>query len=129
MFAQIARTQVLQYDRAHRLTGVVNLETYTYDAHGQRIATTRFADGLKRYQVYSKAGQLVFTQGHRSNQIVDYISLDGNLVAQRAQPIAGGSQTITYLHTDMRGTPVVETNAAGTPTQPRTLLAPSTPLS
>jgi len=124
LFAEIAPTQVLIYDQAHRLTGVNNIETYTYDAHGRRIATTRASDALKRYQIYGKAGQLLFTQDQRSNEIVDYISLDGNLVAQRSQPIAGGSQTVTYLHTDMRGTPVMETNAAGALAQPRTLLAP-----
>jgi len=51
LFAAIAPTQVLVYDRAHRLTGVNNIETYTYDAHGHRIATTRASDALKRYQV------------------------------------------------------------------------------
>jgi RHS repeat-associated protein len=130
MLADIATTQELIYDRAHRLTGIGNtpgladIEQYTYDAHGHRVATVRASDGLKRYQVYSKAGELLFTQDHRSNEIAEYVNLDGSLVARRMQPIAGGTLTVTYSHTDMRGTPVVETNAAGTPSPDRTILAP-----
>jgi RHS repeat-associated protein len=130
MLENTATTQELVYDRAHRLTGVGNtpgladIEQYMYDAHGHRVATVRASDGLKRYQVYSKAGELLFTQDHRSNEIAEYVNLDGSLVARRTQPIPGGTLTVTYSHTDMRGTPVVETSAAGTPSPDRTILAP-----
>jgi len=112
--AGVAPSQSLQYDRAHRLTGVVGIESYIYDAHGRRVATVRSSDGLQRYQVYSQSGQMLYTEDQRSNQIIDYLYVDGGLVAERSRPLSGAPITLRYQHTDMRGSPVVQSDAAGT---------------
>jgi len=115
---------VLQYDRAHRLTGVANIERYAYDAHGRRVATIRHSDGLKRYQIYSQSGQMLYTEDQRSNEIVDYLHIDGSLVAERSRPLSGSPITVRYQHTDMRGSPVVGSGPTGNPPLPRTVYEP-----
>ncbi len=59
---EFAANQILNYDRAHRLTSITGVESYQYDAHGRRVITTRTSDGLKRYQLYSNAGVLMHTR-------------------------------------------------------------------
>ncbi len=107
------------WDKAGRVTGVAysggtngaGSETYRYDAHGRRTRSAR--DGGMRYQVYSRAGQLVYTQDERENQRIDYVSLGGRLIAKRSRPMGSNSATSTFLHVDQRGTPSVETDSAG----------------
>jgi RHS repeat-associated protein len=97
------------FDDADRLIRIPGRETYTYDAHGRRVVSERCADGSIRYQVYSRSGQLLYTEDSRSSERSDYVHLGGALVARRTRPWSGSTSTTTYLHTDHRGTPAVET--------------------
>ena len=63
---EFAANQVLNYDRAHRLTSITGVESYQYDAHGRRVLTTRTSDGLKRYQLYSNVSLRPYPPRKRS---------------------------------------------------------------
>ena len=111
---EFAANQVLNYDRAHRLTSITGVESYLYDAHGRRVLTARATDGLKRYQLYSNAGVLMHTEDQRTSEIIDYVNLEGQLVAERTTPLFGGMVTTRYQHADLRGSPTVVSSAGGT---------------
>ena len=111
---EFAANQVLNYDRAHRLTSITGVESYQYDAHGRRVLTTRTSDGLKRYQLYSNSGVLMHTEDQRTSEIIDYVNLEGQLVAERTTPLFGGMVTTRYQHADLRGSPTVVSSAGGT---------------
>uniref|UniRef100_UPI001BC93ED0 RHS repeat-associated core domain-containing protein n=10 Tax=Gammaproteobacteria TaxID=1236 RepID=UPI001BC93ED0 len=65
------------------------------------------------YQLYSQAGALLHTRDASKSIDTDYLYLAGSVVATRARPAAGGTETVTYQHTDALGSPVATTNAAG----------------
>jgi RHS repeat-associated protein len=109
---EFAPVQVLNYDRAHRLTSITGVESYQYDAHGRRVRTTG-SNGLQRYQLYSNAGVLMNTEDQRTNEVIDYINLEGQLIAERVAPISGGAVTTRYQHADLRGSPTVVSSAGG----------------
>ena len=108
--------------RADRIHAGSTWEDYVYDAHGHRTRSTRNT-GTTRHQIYSRAGQLLYVEDTRDNQRIDYIHLNGKLVAQRSRPISGSTATLTYHHTDHIGSANVETNPAGAQTQ-RTVRMP-----
>ncbi|MEJ1250067.1 RHS repeat-associated core domain-containing protein [Denitratimonas tolerans] len=108
--------------RATRYYAGSTWENYVYDTHGHRTRSTRNT-GSTRFQVYSRAGQLLYTEDSRDNQRIDYIHLGNKLVAQRSRPLAGSTVTTTWHHTDHIGSANVETNAAGVQTQ-RTVRMP-----
>jgi RHS repeat-associated protein len=108
--------------RADRYYAGNTWETYVYDAHGHRTRSSRH-DGSTRYQVYSRAGQLLYTEDTKDNQRIDYIHLGGKLIAQRSRPLNTSTATTTYHHTDHIQSATIETNTAGTQTQ-RTVRTP-----
>jgi RHS repeat-associated protein len=110
---KFAQNQALNYDRAHRLMSISNLESYQYDAHGRRVKTTA-ANGQTRYQLYSFTGVLMHSEDQRSNEVIDYINLEGQLVAERSKPINGSTVTTRYQHADLRMSPTIVTSTAGT---------------
>jgi RHS repeat-associated protein len=101
---------------------ITTTETYVYDAHGHRTRSSR-SDGSTRYQVYSRAGQLLYTEDTKDNQRIDYIHQGGKLIAQRSRPLYSSTATVTYHHTDAIQSATIETNTAGTQTQ-RTVRTP-----
>jgi len=110
------------FDALNRLTEVTGKEKYLYDGHGRRVKTTRVSDTKVNYSIYSLNGQLVTEDDGRTNKKTDYIQLNGRLVAQRSAALTGTTaQTTTYtnsyLHTDSLGSPVAQTNQAGTITK------------
>jgi len=86
--------------------------TYLYDAHGLRVRSSASYLGT-RYHVYSRAGKLIYAQDEGRDLRSDFIYLGDTLVAQRDQPVFSAGNTVTYLHSDYRGTPSVETNSIG----------------
>jgi RHS repeat-associated protein len=46
--------------------------------------------------------------------VIDYVNLEGQLVAERSAPLFGGLVTTRYQHADLRGSPTLVTNAGGT---------------
>ncbi len=117
-----------QWNAAGRMTrgqmifGGSTWEAYVYDAHGHRTRSTRNT-GTTRHQVYSRAGQLLYTEDTKDNKRIDYVYLGSKLVAQRSRPLTTTAATLTYHHTDHIGSANVETNAAGVQTQ-RTVRMP-----
>ena len=98
--------------RAQLIHAGTTWENYVYDAHGHRTLSTRNT-GTTRYQVYNRAGQLLYVEDSRDNQRIDYIHLGNKLVAQRSRPLGTGTATVTWHHTDHIGSANVETNGAG----------------
>ena len=78
------------------------------------MITARASDGLKRYQLYSNAGVLMHTEDQCTSEVIDYVNLEGQLVAERSQPLFGGMVTTRYQHADLRGSPSVVSSAGGT---------------
>ena len=104
------------FDKANRMQGVNGIESYQYDGHGRRVKTTRTSDGKISYPIYSLEGKLVTDDDQRSNKTIDYVYLNGSLVAKRSAPMGSTTYTATYLHTDSLGSPVAESDAAKTVT-------------
>jgi RHS repeat-associated protein len=48
------------------------------------------------------------------SEVIDYVNLEGQLVAERMTPLFGGLVATRYQHADMRGSPTVVTNAGCT---------------
>jgi RHS repeat-associated protein len=85
-------------------------ETYRYDVQGRRFRSSSSA-GLV-YSVYAQSGQLLFQRDERSSKRRQYVYLGGSLVAESDVPLAGGTATVTYQHTDALGSPVATTSSA-----------------
>jgi RHS repeat-associated protein len=54
------------------------------------------------------------SEDQRSNEVIDYINLEGQLVAERSKPINSRTVTTRYQHSDLRMSPTLVTSAAGT---------------
>lgn len=106
-------TESMAFDAAKRLVSYAGGgATYAYDAHGRRVSTTVPMWGT-RYQVYSRSGQLLYAEDSGLNQRVDYLHLGQRLVAKRSRPMTTTTATTTYLHTDHRLSPSVESGTSG----------------
>jgi RHS repeat-associated protein len=101
------------FDTGNRLREVIDVERYRYDAHGRRVLAMNFASGTITSQ-YGQNGQLLYQKNQRTGQEkqIDHIYLAGSLIAQREQPLTGGTAVVKYLHTDALGSPVAVTNAS-----------------
>jgi len=88
------------------------VESYRYDVHGRRVRSWSSGGSLR--SVYSNAGELLYQRNDRTGKATDYIMLNGDLVATIERPLAGGTGTVTYQHTDALGSPVAVTNASRT---------------
>jgi RHS repeat-associated protein len=95
------------------MTGATGKESFLYDAFGRRARQQATADSKAIYPMYLQSGQLVAERNLRNDTIVEYVHLNGSLVARRKQAIAGGAWTNTFIHSDFLGSPVAETDAAG----------------
>ena len=102
------------FDRANRLTSVTGKESYLYDGYGRRVQITRLSDNKVSFPIYTLDGKLLMEEDQRSGKTTDYVYLNGSLVAKRSAPIGTTTWTTFYEHTDALGSPVAETDAAGT---------------
>jgi RHS repeat-associated protein len=99
------------FTRANRLASVTGKDSYQYDGHGRRLVVWR-ADGTAQVPVYNLNGQLRFTADNRLGGGTTSIYLGGSVIAESVQIWATGVSTVTYLHTDSLGSPVVRTDAS-----------------
>ena len=106
--------EVLTYDLANRLISTSSPMTYSYDGLGRRVRSVEGFSGTKNFY-YSKSGQLLYSQRVNNGELLNYVYLDGRLVATRQ--VGGSSPGVTYAHTDLLGSPVAETNTSGTVTR------------
>ncbi|RUO45608.1 RHS repeat domain-containing protein [Idiomarina aquatica] len=93
----------MSYNLANQMTSALG-NSYTYDGHNRRVKVA--GNGDTRYYFYSQSGQLLFSEenGIQTN----YIYLGNKLIAEDSQAVT------TFVHSDMLGSPVARTNAAGT---------------
>ncbi|WP_256261314.1 RHS repeat-associated core domain-containing protein [Xanthomonas vasicola] len=103
--------QAYSFTLGNQLRSVVGRQWYAYDGYGRRVIAC--GSGPCTYQLYSQAGALLHTRDASKSIDTDYLYLAGSVVATRARPAAGGTETVTYQHTDALGSPVATTNAAG----------------
>ena len=106
----------LDFDFGNRLRSVAALapnpaSTYVYDGWGRRVRDTTTSS---RDTFYGKNGALTYARDQRSAKVYQFIHLNGSQVAEIATPIAGGTATATYIHTDALGTPTVKTSQSKT---------------
>ena len=57
---------------------------------------------------------LIHTEDQRTSEVIDYVNLEGQLVAELTMPLFGGLVTTRYQHADLRGSPTVVSSAGGT---------------
>jgi RHS repeat-associated protein len=106
------------FDKANRMQSVTGKESYEYDGHGRRVKITKFIGKFTSYPMYSLDGKLITEDDSRIDKTIDYIYLNGSLVAKRSASISGPAPyTTSYQHTDSLGSPVAETDAARTVTK------------
>lgn len=88
-----------QFDRGNRLREAAG-ETYQYDGHGRRVLAVR--NGQKLYSLYDQAGTLRFQRNEREGKTIDYVSLNGRLVAQveNAIPLSTPALTVPVASAD-----------------------------
>jgi RHS repeat-associated protein len=83
--------------------------TYTYDASNLR--TKKVAGGTTTHYVHGLGGKLYGEYDNSGVLIREYVWLNGEPLAQIDK--SGGTESVTYLHTDHLATPRYGTNAAG----------------
>ena len=66
---------------ADRLSSIVGVATYTYDALGKRVLTTK-ASGELEYTIYSRAGVLLHSYKPAALEKTDFIYLGSSAIAQ-----------------------------------------------
>ncbi|HUD40521.1 MAG TPA: RHS repeat-associated core domain-containing protein [Dokdonella sp.] len=81
------------------------LAQYDYDGNGRRIRISEDSEP-SRLQVYTQAGQLVYERS--GTAVTKHVYLNRHLLAKI------DASGVTYQHTDALGTPVFQTNSAGT---------------
>jgi RHS repeat-associated protein len=97
------------FDIANRLLSSSAHRGVDYDGHGRRNLTW-WMDGSYRHSAYTQDG-LLRLDWHSNEGARRYVYLGGKLVAEAREPRFGGE--VTYVHTDMLGSPILRTNAAG----------------
>ncbi len=110
--------QLYDFDFGNRLREATGKETYRYDGLGRRVQTTG-ADQRRRLWQYSQGGQLMFGLTETTTQTThQYIYLAGSLIAVVDRNwVTQAINSIKFQHTDALGTPVAETDTAGTVVQ------------
>ena len=101
-------TQGLYFDQGNRMQLANGKATYTYDGLGRRIVTSA-TDGTYRLQMYSQAGQLLFSQQQQGMLVSNtrYVYLGGKEIAE-----TNSATGTSYAHTDALGSPVARTNSS-----------------
>lgn len=89
------------FDLGNRLREVVGKEQYRYDGHGRRALATRA--GRHLYSVYGQDGTLRFQRDERTGKTIDYVHLNGSLVAQVETAIPLSTPTLTVPGSSQTG--------------------------
>ncbi|MCL1126598.1 RHS repeat domain-containing protein [Shewanella surugensis] len=93
----------LTYNLANQLV-TANGQKYVYDGNGKRVKQTN-ANGVK-YTIYSLGGKLLYRESQSGAGTIS-IYTGGQLIAE------SDGKNATYQHTDMLGSPVLETDSNG----------------
>lgn len=106
------------FDTANRMTSATAqgiTQDYRYDGHGRRVAIRRGTE--TSHQVYDMAGRLLFERA-ANDDTTRHHYLGSRLVAS-----VGSATGVSYLHTDLLGSPIRKTDATGVRTS-LTVFAP-----
>ena len=98
------------FDYGNRMRGTAGL-SYFYDAAGRRVREDNAGSQLK-YSYYANDGRLVWQRDTVAGERINYAYLSGTTVAEYMRPIGVTAATITYVHNDALGSPIMKTNAA-----------------
>ncbi|MEL1264111.1 RHS repeat protein [Pseudoxanthomonas putridarboris] len=98
------------FDQGNRLREVTGVEQYRYDGHGRRVLAVR--NGQNLYSVYGQDGTLRFQRDERTGKTIDYVHLNGSLVAQVENAIALSTPTLTTPGSSMTGSYTVSWTTA-----------------
>ncbi|MCD9033499.1 hypothetical protein LDO32_17440, partial [Luteimonas sp. Y-2-2-4F] len=101
------------FDYGNRLLQVPE-EWYTYDAHGRRQLAC--SPSACNYHHYGQDGRLYYSNNNRTGRRENYLYLGDKQVAIREAAVGNNNQDVQvkYQHTDLLGSPVAITDAAGT---------------
>ena len=102
-------SQARTFDGANRITAIDG-DAYAYDGHGRRVATWK-ADGSTKVEVYTRDGKLAFVVDSARGGASSYVHLGTLRIAEEHWQCATDTRTATYLHPDLLGSPVAETDA------------------
>jgi RHS repeat-associated protein len=94
------------FDMGNRMTSAPGKATYGYDGFGRRFSVVG-TDGVNRVQVYAQDGRLLYA-GPTGTTGTKYIYLHKHVIAEV------GGNGVKYSHTDALGSPVAQSDAAGT---------------
>ena len=89
-----------------QIQSIAGIASYSYDGNGKRIKVVK--GGTTEYALYNKAGQLVYTE--KGSDQTDYLNLNGQTIVEIKK--TGSTDTVTYLHPDLLGSPRMATNAS-----------------
>ena len=110
--ASVAKgSQGYAFDAAQRLLEVPGKAQYYYDAEGRRIGQSR-NEGPAKYSLYTRDG---LQRGGPDNGLSGnnwQVYLGRQLVASVFEYWGSSSRQVTYHHTDLLGSPVVDTDSA-----------------
>ncbi|WP_421568826.1 RHS repeat domain-containing protein [Stenotrophomonas sp. PD6] len=107
--------QEYRFDFGNRLREVVGKETYSYDGHGRRVLS---CDGSGcSNQIYGADGRLLYVDDARKGVVTEHIQLGDGLVALRETAAVTGTISVRYQHADLLGSPIAETDSAGSLTE------------
>ena len=114
---------VYDFDFGNRLREVVGKEVgYTYDGHGRRVrAVSGYMNPRYRTFFYSNDGKLIYEGSSASNSRTAHFYLAGKLIASRSTTsgVPGGLVSVSYLHSDLLGTPIATTSVSASLTSVR----------
>ncbi len=99
-------SQGFVFDIGNRIQQATGVASYAYDGHGRRFWVQN-TDGSWKFQFYSLSGKLLLTR-HSSQGETKHLYLGNGLLAE-VNSVTG----VSYSHTDLLGSPVAKSDAAG----------------
>jgi RHS repeat-associated protein len=103
---------IYTFDYGNRLRTALGTELYRYDAFGRRVRTT--SSSVNSYALYGQNGQILWERDERAGARLQYVYLNGTILATRRRSIASDAETIYFNHNDALGSLVALTDSTGT---------------
>lgn len=107
--------QLFDFDYGNRLREAVDKERYVYDGHGRRVQAIHPTLGTI-YSMYGQDGALRFQRDERKGTAIDYITLNGSLVARVRNEVAPPVPMLTAPGYDTDGSYTVSWNGVANAT-------------
>lgn len=107
--------QAFQFDHGNRLRNAVGKETYRYDGHGRRVVSWSPSQG-NIISMYSQDGVLRRQDNDRKANNVEYVYLNGSLVAKVSTSTAPATPVMTVPAYSDNGSYTVSWNAVSSAT-------------